>query len=121
MQDLRRYYQFCLEGYDRLVLYRRRDHDRAVLAEERFPLDPTRYYRLVAEVRGDRIRCWCDDRLIANVTDDVYAEGVAGIRMNSICRFREISVSTWEEGYRAYVSRMNAATRELIRAGRRWA
>ena len=114
MQDLRRYYQFCLEGYDRVVLYRRRDYDRIVLAEERFPIDPTSYHHLIAEAQGDRLRCWCDGRPIANVTDDVYAEGVAGIRMNSICRFREISVSTWEEGYRVYVSRTNAATRELM-------
>ena len=119
MQDLRRYYQFCLEGYGRLVLYRRCDYDRVLLAEERFPIDPTRYHHLVAEVRGDRIRCWCDDRLIANVTDGGYVEGVAGIRMNSICRFRKISVSTWEEGYRGYVSRMNAATRELMEARER--
>lgn len=31
MQDLRRYYQFCLEGYERVMLYRRCDYDRKVL------------------------------------------------------------------------------------------
>jgi len=50
MQDLRRYYQLCLEGYDKIVLYMRWDYNRVVLAEEKFPLDPTRYHHLVAEV-----------------------------------------------------------------------
>ncbi|MBI4553403.1 MAG: hypothetical protein HY710_14155, partial [Candidatus Latescibacteria bacterium] len=113
MQDLRRYYQLCLEGYDRVVLYRRGDYDRVVLGEERFPLDQTRYHHLIAEACGDRIRCWCDGRLVANVHDQTYPAGLAGLRMNSICRFRGIVVSTWEEGHAASVARMNATQRRL--------
>ena len=119
LRDLRRYYQFCLEGYDRVVLYRRCDYERKVLAEKRFPLDPTRYHHLLAEVKGDRIRCFCDGELIAAVRDDAYAEGAAGIRQNSICRFQGIRVATWEEGHQVYVARLEAGEKKLreIREG----
>jgi len=113
MQDLRRYYQLCLEGYDRLVLYARWDYNRVVLAEERFPIDPSRYHHLVAEVKGNRIRCWCDDRLVFDVWDDTYSRGLAGIRTNSICRFRDICVSTWDEGYSVYISNLESAEKKL--------
>jgi len=113
MQDLRRYYQFCLEGYDRVALYRRRDYDREVLGERRFPLDPRRYHHLVAQVQGDRICCWCDGELVADARDTAYAEGAAGIRMNSICRFQGIRVGTWEEGHAGYVSRMEQREKQL--------
>lgn len=107
LQDLRRYYQFCLEGYDRAVLYRRCDYERVVLGERRFPLDPRRYHHLVAQAQGDRLCCWCDGMLVAQVRDRSYAEGAAGIRMNSVCRFQGIRIGTWEEGQAAYVSRMS--------------
>ena len=113
MQDLRRYYQLCLEGYDRLVLYARWDYNRTVLAEERFPIDTSRYHHLVAEVKGNRIRCWCDDRLVFDVRDDTYSQGLAGIRTNSICRFRNICGSTWDEGYAAYTSNIESAGKSL--------
>jgi len=113
MQDLRRYYQFCLEGYDRVVLYMRWDYNRAVLAEERFPVDPSRYHHLAAEVKGNCIRCWCDDRLIFDVNDNTYSQGVAGIRTNSICRFRDICVSTWDEGYSVYLSNVESSQKKL--------
>lgn len=45
--------------------------------------------------------------------DDAYAAGPAGIRVNSICRLRDIRVSTWEEGQRVYLSRLDAQRREL--------
>lgn len=105
MLDLRRYYQFCLEGYDRVVLYRRCDYERTALGEKRFPLDPRRYHHLLAEVCGDRIRCWCDGELVADVRDGTYAWGAAGIRMNSICRFQQIRVATWEEGHHLSLKR----------------
>ena len=113
MQDLRRYYQFCLEGYDRVVLARRWDYDRTILGEKHFPLDPTGYHHLIAEAQGDRIRCWCDGELIADVRDGTYPAGPAGIRVNSICRFRRIRVATWEEGHRVYLSRIDARQKEL--------
>lgn len=113
LRDLRRYYQLCLEGYDRVVLYRRTDNDRLVLGEKRFPLDPTRYHHLLAQVEGDRIRCWCDGELVADVRDAAYEAGAAGIRLNSISRFQGIQVATWEAGHGTYVSRLDRRARAL--------
>ena len=113
MLDFRRYYQFCLEGYDRAVLYRRCDYDRTVLGEKRFPLDLQRYHHLLAETRGERIRCWLDGELIADVKDDEYASGAAGIRTNSICRFQGIRVATWEEGHQVYLQRLEKEEKKL--------
>lgn len=113
MQDLRRYYQFCLEGYERVVLYRRCDYERVVLGERRFPLDPRRYHHLIAQAQGDRLRCWCDGVLVADIRDTAYAEGAAGIRTNSICRFQGIQVGTWEEGQAIHVSRMSEREKKL--------
>ena len=113
MVDMRRYYQFCLEGYDRVVLYRRCDYERVVLGERRFPLDPRRYHHLQAEVQGDRIRCWCDGELIVDVRDGAYECGAAGVRMNSISRFQQIRVATWEEGHRVYVQRLEEEEKKL--------
>ncbi len=74
-QDLRRYYQFCLEGYERVVLYKRWDYDRWVLAETKLSIDPTRYYRLLVEVQGKTIRGYCDGELVGEVEDDTYEGG----------------------------------------------
>ncbi len=112
-QDLRRYYQLCLEGYDRVVLYRREDGDRKVLGERRLPLDPTRYHHLIAQVQGNCIRCYCDGELIVDVTDDAYAEGAAGIRLNSISRFQGIRVATWEQGHQTYLARLDKKSKQL--------
>jgi len=114
MRDLRRYYQLCFEGYDRIVLYMRWDYNRAVLAEERFPIDPSRYYHLAAEANGNRIKCWCDGRLIFDVVDDTYSQGLAGIRTNSICRFQNICISTWDAGHSTYISNVESAQKKLL-------
>ncbi len=115
-QDLRRYYQLCLEGLDRVVLVRRCDYQRTVLGERRYPLDPTRYYRLLAQVEGDRIRCWCDGELVADVRDAEYSSGAAGIRVNSICRLRDIRVATWDQGHQANLAHRDARQRDLEEA-----
>jgi hypothetical protein len=113
-QDLRRYYQFCLEGYERVVLYKRWDYDREVLAETNLSIDPTRYYRLLVEVQGKTIRCYCDGELVGEVEDDTYAGGAAGIRQNSICRYRNLRIATWDTGDKVYTTRLQAKKEQLM-------
>ncbi|MDP6777351.1 MAG: hypothetical protein QGI83_11360, partial [Candidatus Latescibacteria bacterium] len=71
-RTLGQYYFFCIEGYDRLVLYRREFADWHVLGEETLAADRSRYHHLLAECRGDRIVCSLDGQQCFAVEDDVY-------------------------------------------------
>lgn len=89
---VRHYYLFCLEGLNRIVLYRRENNLYTLLAVEEMKVDPNRYYLLRLEVRGNRLRGYCDNELVADVFDPTYTHGRLGIRTNALSRFREVSV-----------------------------
>ncbi|MAG34676.1 MAG: hypothetical protein CL878_00280 [Dehalococcoidia bacterium] len=110
-QDLRRYYFFGLEGYDRLVLARRDDEIWAVLADAYEPFDRARYYALRAEVRGDQIRGLVDGEQRFVVRDAAYASGKAGLRTNTLSRVRRATVVTSEPA-RASAAHTHATLRQ---------
>jgi len=91
--DLRHYYFYCLEGYQRLTLYRREDRSWCVLEEENLPVDRSRYYDLKVEVSGERISCFLDGEKVFEVKDPVFPRGKVGIRTNTISRFKSVLVT----------------------------
>ncbi len=93
-RTLRHYYQFCIEGLERLRLYRRADEDWHVLAERKMEVEPGRYYTLAMQVQGDEIVCRMDGEEAFRVSDPEYATGKAGWRTNGDSRLRRIELSS---------------------------
>lgn len=112
-QTLRHYYFLCLEGKDRIVLYRRDDEDWKELGSVCCPLDPARYYRLRVEVWDDRILCFIDGTLLFDRRDKTFPTGKCGIRTNTLARFDGVTVTMTEEGYRFFVQTRDRYEREL--------
>lgn len=112
-QTLRRYYFFCLEGYDHIVLYRREDDCWSKLAYRLQPIDRSRYYRLKVELRGERILCFVDDEVLFEVCDDAIPMGKCGVRTNTLSRFDGILVTMTKEAYRFFAHTKERQEREL--------
>ena len=101
--DSRHYYFFCLEGYGRLVLYRREDATWVMLDEMDLPIDRSSYHHLRAECVGGLITCFLDGERCLSAEDEVFERGRAGIRTNTRARFRRVRVSTTEARHAAFV------------------
>lgn len=112
-RNLRQYYFFCIEGYERLVLYRRDHANWHVLAEMLVGIDPSRYHRLKAECRGDLIVCSVDGRRCLTANDGVYRTGRAGIRTCTRSRFHDVKVSAAEAQYGAFVDTRDRYEKEV--------
>ncbi len=116
-QNLRHYYLFCLEGLNRLCLYRRADEDWHLLGERLFAAEKGHYYTLGLEVEGDRLRCTCDGEEAFCVRDTTYSAGKMGWRTNTASRLRRIVVTSGEASDRT-AARTRAAFAESERAQR---
>ncbi len=112
-QTLRRYYFFCLEGYDRIVLYRREDDCWVSLAHRFQPIDRSRYYMLKVEICGERIRCYMDSEVIFEVCDDEIKTGKCGFRTNTLSRVGSIKVTMTSEAYRFFVQTRDKQEKQL--------
>ena len=115
-QDLRRYYLFGIEGYERFVLYRREDESWTMLADLRNGVDRGRYYHLKAECEGERIACYVDGKQVFVAYDEKFLTGKVGIRTNTRSRMHGIQVTASEPARAAYVSRQSAFDREVAEA-----
>ncbi len=115
-QDLRRYYYFCMEGFERFVLYRREDEAWTMLADMRNGIDRGRYYHLRAVCEGNRIACYVDGEQVFVAYDEQFPTGKVGVRTNTRSRMYGIRATTTEAAHSAYVSRLNAYEREVANA-----
>ena len=94
MLDQRRYYQLCLEGLSRVVLYRREDEERYELASKSVELSPRKYYRLELSARGERLTGRLDGEIVLEVDDSAYMHGWPGVRSLAVCRMKDIFAET---------------------------
>jgi len=93
MWTVRHYYLLCLEGLNRVVLYRRENNSYTELAGQEMRIDPNRYYHLHLHVRGNRIRAYCNNQKIGDVFDSAHRHGLVGIRTNSLSRFEHLTAT----------------------------
>ena len=115
-QDLRRYYYFCLEGFERFVLYRREDEAWTMLADLCNGVDRGRYYHLKAVCEGERIACYIDGEQAFVAYDGQFPTGKVGVRTNTRSRMYSIRATTTQAGHAAYVSRQRSRDREVAAA-----
>ena len=95
-QDLRRYYIFGIEGYERFVLYRREDEAWTMLAAYRNGVDRSRYYHLKVVCEGERLACYVDGKQIFVAYDAKFQTGKVGIRTNTRSRMYGVRVTASE-------------------------
>ena len=119
-QDLRQYYYFCMEGFERFVLYRREDEAWTTLADLCNGVDRGRYYHLKVLCEGDRITCYVDGKQAFVAYDDKFPTGKVGVRTNTRSRMYGVRVTTTEAAHSAYVSRLNAYEREVAGASEKY-
>ena len=119
-QDLRRYYLFCMEGYERFVLYRREDESWLMLADCPNGVDRSRYYHLRVVCEGRRIECYVDGQQVFVAFDEKFETGKAGVRTNTRSRMHGVRVTATEAARAAYVSRQSAYDREVAEAAEKY-
>ena len=119
-QDLRRYYLFGIEGYERFVLYRREDEAWTMLADYRNGVDRSRYYHLKVECQGERLACFVDGKQVFVAYDGKFQTGKVGIRTNTRSRMYGVRVTPTALAQAAYVSRQNAYDREVAEASEKY-
>jgi hypothetical protein len=112
-QHVRRFYFFCIEGYDRLCLYRR-EHDYWMpLWDRRLPFDRSCYYTLRVWVTGDHIWLYVDGRLVGDIHDDNLATGKAGIWVNTRARFDGVQMRMADEANANYLAARDEQREQL--------
>jgi len=92
-ETYRRTYALFLECQERVVLYKRVEHEWTALAEHPMTVDPARYYRFRVECAGDRICCEMDGEPLFDVTDSSYCRGRIAVFANTLARFGSLRVS----------------------------
>jgi len=112
-QDVRRYYLFCLDALNRVVLYRRDDDQYHVLVEHAVPINPCAYYRLAVTCRDDRITCVFNDERLFDIRDNEYPAGPAALRTTTISRFRDIRAALLPDRISAFNTARDRAARDL--------
>lgn len=117
-QDLRRYYMFGMEGYERFVLYRREDESWLMLADWPNGVDRSRYYHLRVVCEGRRFECYVDGEQVFVAYDEKFDAGKVGIRTNTRSRMHGVRVTAPESARAAFVSRQSAYDREVADAPR---
>ena len=119
-QDLRRYYYFCLEGFERFVLYRHEDEAWTMLADLVNGIDRARYYHLKAVCNGEGIACYVDGKKVFVAYDDVFPTGKVGVRTNTRSRTYGVRVTTSEEAHSVYVNRLSDYEREVAEVSEKY-
>ena len=119
-QDLRRYYIFAIEGYERFVLYRREDEAWTMLADYRNGVDRSQYYHLRVVCEGQRLACYVDGEQVFVAYDEQFPMGKVGIRTNTRSRMYGVRVTASEPARAAYVSRQSAYDREVAEASEKY-
>ncbi len=94
-QTYRRSYALFLECGNKVVLYRRTEHEWFPLAQREMEIDPARYYRFRVECEGSSIRCLMDEEPLFDVRDSTYRRGYVAVFANTLCRIG--SLRAWAE------------------------
>ncbi|HNS49030.1 MAG TPA: hypothetical protein PKM61_05835 [bacterium] len=108
MMDHRRYYLLCLEGLERIVLYRREDEETYQLAALRKKLSPLEYYELELTARGTRLTARLNGRKLFEVEDEHYPYGWPGVRFHAVSRAQGLQVLAGEADQRVNERRLRA-------------
>lgn len=116
MRAVRRYYTFCMDGFERFVLIRRHDESFDCLGEHAVPIDRAQYYDLKLRVEGTRLQCYVDGECVIDVHDTMYSNGKAGIRSNTFCRFQSAAVTMTEDDRQTSKSYRDARAASVARA-----
>ena len=114
VRDVRSYYLYCLENYDRVSLFRVEDDNLWRLRQEHIAIDPTRFHTLEAQCRGDRITCLFDGRVLFSARDDAYRSGWFGLRANGKAGFRDVAVVADADALQVNLDLRDARQRELV-------
>ena len=112
-RHLRCYYYYCIEDLDKLVLYRRIHNKWSILGETGLTVDPRRYYTLRMDLKGDRIVCHLNGRVIFDVKDNTLPSGKVGIRSSAESRIRNVKVYTSKDAHRRFLQERKAYTDDL--------
>ena len=119
-QDLRQYYYFCLEGFERIALYRRKDEAWTRLAEVNNGVDRGHYYRLKAVCEGNRIACYVDGEQVFVAYDDALPTGRIGVRTNTRSRMYGVRATATQAGQAVYASRLSAYERKVAEVAEKY-
>ncbi len=119
-QDLRRYYYFCMEGFDRFVLYRREDEAWAMLADVPNGIDRGQYYALKVVCKGERFACYVNGEVAFVAYDDRFPTGKVGIRTNTRSRMGNVRVTARESAQTAYANRLDAHQKAVAEAAEKY-
>ncbi|MDP6776670.1 MAG: hypothetical protein QGI83_07895 [Candidatus Latescibacteria bacterium] len=112
-QTLGQYYFFCIEGFDRLVLYRREHAHWHVLDELTVPVDRSCFHHLKAECLGNRITCSFDGQQCFVANDSAYETGRAGIRTCTRAQFHDVRVTASAAANAAFVDTRSRYEKEV--------
>lgn len=113
MQDLRRYYFFCLEYPDFVVLYRREDDTWTCLARRSCELDPFVANELKLRLRGHWLEGFLDGRRLFGVADYAFSGGRAGLRATSESFVTGFTLHADKVGLRRHRLERDGEEREL--------
>jgi rhamnogalacturonan endolyase len=118
----RHHYLFCLQGGKQARLALRlplekqfRIADWKELGTADFPYDDSRYYRLKVETRGDKIRCYVDDKLLITAESAELPLGKVGLAATAPARYQDFRVTVSPETKRAIDERLAKRDKELAR------
>ncbi|HHV96249.1 MAG TPA: hypothetical protein GXX37_07225 [Clostridiaceae bacterium] len=104
----RDYYLFCLEGYDRIVLYRKKGNAFYVVYEKKEPFSHKLFHKLSVCIKDGRIQCYMNNKKICEVIERNFHGGKVGIFSNSLCDFRNFKVFMPGDSYDIYIRKKSS-------------
>jgi hypothetical protein len=118
----RQYYLFSLEDGKRVRLRLRLPEERKMrvgewreLGSAPFAYDDTRYYTLKVVNDGPHMKCYVDDKLVIEATDNEILKGKIGVTANNPARFTDVRVTASDATEKAIKARIAQREAELAR------
>jgi len=119
-QDLRRYYFYGFQGFDRLVLYCREDEEWTTLDQESVQVAPGKWHDLRVELHGSQIRAFMDGEMRFEVEDDTFRFGRAGLRCTMDCRYDRVCATATPRQQTIFLRTLSEGERTLIEMRERY-
>lgn len=116
MQDVRRYYFYCIEYPNKVTLYRREDDQWHVVGRHHQRLNVWTPYTLKLAMRGSRFEAFVDGAPVFQVHDYAYRTGRAGVRASCSGGMTAWTLTAEERGTRAHAQVRAAAAEALTTA-----